>query len=397
MRHLIALAVLSLFTLTLVLGCGGEEPADPPTKLPDVPEPSEKPLAESLQESYDRGLDFLAGKFGDDGLIQLGDKPEAGVTALAIGAFVRRPGGVRAGDRELVDRVLDTLVDLQQDDGGIYQPGGLANYTTCASVLALSAADRDKDVPVIERAVSFLKGLQWDENRKTPPESEHYGGLGYGNHDRPDLSNTQYNLESLRAGGVDADDPVYRKVLKFLERTQNWSETNPGGVTMPDGKTTKPSDDGGAAYRPGESKAGVDELPDGTVVLRSYGSMTYALLKCYLYAGLQKDDPRVQAAFRWIRGNWTWDENPGFRTAEERQQGLYYYYSTAARALALLGEDVVEIDGEKRDWRKELGGKLVGKQREDGSWLNDKTQRWWEAIPELATSHALSALADCVK
>jgi squalene-hopene/tetraprenyl-beta-curcumene cyclase len=371
--------------VALLVGCNGSD------STPEASEPREP------QAAYDAGLDFLAGRFGEDGWIRVetegGPMVQLGPTALALAAFTDRPGGLRPDDRELVDRVCDAIVGLQQDNGGIYS-GGLGNYTTCAAVLALKSANRDKDRAVIERAVTFLKGLQFDENRGVEPSSEDYGGLGYGTHERPDLSNTQYSLESLRAAGVGDDDPVYKKALAFLQRTQNRSESNPGGVTLPDGRIVTPSDTGGATYRPGESKAGIIELSDGTVALKSYGSMTYALLKCYIYAGLKKDDPRVQAAMRWVKANWTWDENPGFTNPEDGQQGLFYYYSTAAKALDLLDVGILEIDGVKHDWRKELSAKVRSLQRKDGSWVGHP--RWWEAMPELATSFALVTLGACI-
>jgi len=51
---------------------------------------------------------------------------------------------------------------------------------------------------------------------------------------------------------------------------------------------------------------------DGRVALRSYGSISYAGLLSYIYADLQRDDPRVQAAFDWLRGNYTLDEIPAW-------------------------------------------------------------------------------------
>ena len=84
--------------------------------------------------------------------------------------------------------------------------------------------------------------------------------------------------------------------------------------------------------RAGQSQAGSIEetLDDGTKVsrLRAYGSMTYAGFKSYLYADLKPDDPRVSAAYDWIRANYTLDENPGMGG-----NGLYYYYHTFAKAL----------------------------------------------------------------
>src|SRR6185436_11790799 len=134
---------------------------------------------------------------------------------------------------------------------------------------------------------------------------------GYGSTERPDLSNLQMALEALHDSGLSKDDPTFQKALTFLQRCQNRSESN--DVSIVDGKLTiVAGDDGGAAYAPGDSKAGFVELPDGHKIPRSYGSMTYALLKCMIFAGLAKDDPRVKAAFDWCQKNYTLDVNPGF-------------------------------------------------------------------------------------
>jgi squalene-hopene/tetraprenyl-beta-curcumene cyclase len=159
----------------------------------------------------------------------------------------------------------------------------------------------------------------------------------------------------------------------------------------------KSGDDGGAGYLPGDSKAGFVELADGTRVPRSYGSMTYALLKCYVFAGLAKDDPRLAAAFDWCRENYTLDVNPGFVTSKDPSaayQGLFYYFYTLARALDAFGvEALVDGSGSEHRWRAEVAGRLVSMQSKvDGSWTNKNSPRWWEGNPVLATAYALLTL-----
>ena len=77
---------------------------------------------------------------------------------------------------------------------------------------------------------------------------------------------------------------------------------------------------------------------DGKWELRSYGSMTYAVLKLLLFAGIPADDPRVKGVVHWIANNWTVERNPGFEGSEDpekmSQQGMYYFLYTATRALA---------------------------------------------------------------
>jgi squalene-hopene/tetraprenyl-beta-curcumene cyclase len=203
-------------------------------------------------------------------------------------------------------------------------------------------------------------------------------------------------LEALHAAGTPASDPAFQKALAFMQRCQNRSESN-DLVLVGDGKTIASGNDGGAGYSPGESKAGFVTLADGRQIPRSYGSMSYALLKGYLFAGLSKEDARVQALWKWLRENYTLDVNPGFQASDDptaAYQGLFYYFYTMAKALELFGEGlIVDRAGVEHDWRQELCARLVAMQRQDGSWVNENAARWFEGNPVLATSYALLTLA----
>ncbi|MEQ8835831.1 MAG: hypothetical protein RID07_03410, partial [Lacipirellulaceae bacterium] len=123
-----------------------------------------------------------------------------------------------------------------------------------------------------------------------------------------------------------------------------------------------------------------------------YGSMTYAGLTSKIYAGVDRNDPRVKAAFEWISKYYSLQENPGLGTS-----GLYYYFHTFAKALDAIGEETLtDADGTKHNWREELATTLINRQRPDGSWANDN-QRWLEADANLSTGYALMALSYCKK
>ena len=47
-------------------------------------------------------------------------------------------------------------------------------------------------------------------------------------------------------------------------------------------------------------------------------------MKGFLFAGLPKSDPRVAAAFDWLRKNWTLEENPGFADVQPIWSALFY-------------------------------------------------------------------------
>ncbi len=371
----------------------------------DSPAASAKPLPPFEQSdraktlaALERGAKYLAsagpeGKFGAPG------KPDAGTTAMAIGALLAVPEPRAKEVQACIDQGLAWLLSLQRPDGSIHD-GKLANYVTAASIMALARAGRAEYKPIIVKARDFLVSLQADEGEGYSEDQLFYGGIGYGSSERPDLSNLQMALEALSASGLEKDNDAFKRALKFLERCQNRSESNDVQVVEGSG-VIKSGDDGGGVYLPGQSFAGFIELDNGVKVPRSYGSMSYALLKAYIFVGLPKEDPRMQAVWEWVRKNYTLDVNPGFETSLDptaAYQGLFYYFHTMAKALDLYGEEeVVDAQGKKHPWRKELAGRLVAMQRkQDGSWINENSGRWWENSPVIATSYALLALGEAL-
>ena len=160
-----------------------------------------------------------------------------------------------------------------------------------------------------------------------------------------------------------------------MERTQNRSESNDQSWA---------GNDGGFIYSPdGESKAGTDAAGSP----RSYASMTYAGLLSFIYANVDKDDERVQAAFKWIKEHFTLEENYGMGA-----QGLYYHYHTMAKALRLYGDSTfVDAKGISHDWYREFAEKMIELQKPDGFWVNEQS-RWMEADPRLVTAYVVLAL-----
>jgi squalene-hopene/tetraprenyl-beta-curcumene cyclase len=357
-------------------------------------------LALAYDNAAKAALEFLAsnqenGRFGFMG------QADPGITSMALAAVLRtcaRQGSERPG---YVDLGLDWLKALQDPSGAIHA-GGVKVYVTSAAVFALKIAAREGDQECIDRALTYLKSVQADESEGYDSEVDWaYGGIGYGGDLRPDLSNTQFGLEALHVGGVDSQDEAFQRALVFLQRCQNDPEINDRAVVRADGRTVQPGQDGGAVYYPGDSKAGLIELANGQFVARSYGSMTYALLKSYIFAGLEEDDPRLQAALDWIRKNYTVEYNPGFDRVGQpgsEYQGLYYYYYTMAKALDASGLEVVETPaGKRKAWRQDLAQHLLSIGYREGFWSNQKSARWWEEMPILATSYSLVALDFCMQ
>jgi len=334
-----------------------------------------------LKKMVDRAVNFLENEAqGENGAYA--DYAGPGVTAIVTTGILRHG---RTADDPAVAKSLEYLKGFIQPDGGIYRPGTFyRNYETAIALMAFVEANQDgRYDETIERAEKFIKGIQWDEDNELSRSDSAYGGAGYGKHKRPDLSNTTFLIDALKAAGCGPDDPAMKKALVFVSRCQNLE--SPHNTTEFAAKVN----DGGFYYTPaagGSSQAG--ETPNGG--LRSYGSMTYAGLKSMIYAGVDKDDPRTEAALSWIGKHYTLEENPGMQKA-----GLFYYYQVFAKALDAADLDVVETDeGTKRDWRKDLIAELAERQQENGSWVNENP-RWLEGEPALVTGYCLLALAPC--
>ncbi|MFQ5503934.1 MAG: prenyltransferase/squalene oxidase repeat-containing protein [Planctomycetota bacterium] len=321
--------------------------------------------------------------------------PEPGTTALCLAALASKPASERTDSEEqILNKGSRFLLASQNEDGSFstYLP----NYMTCVAVMALSRSGLPGTREALAKAQSFLLAIQNVEGREYRIGDRDYGSIGYGGDQRGDVSNSQMAIEALRSTGLTPEHEAIQKALVFLRRSQNLpgKEAWSGSRTTEDGRKVqvRAGSDGGAVYYPGNSPFGYDETAEGHQIARSYGSMTYALLKCYILAGLPRDDPRLKAALNWCLMNFTLDENPGAKpdAAERtRYQGLYYYYLTLARAFSLAG---VQVEG--RDWRRELRKKLKSLQKPDGAWVNDRNGRWWEDRKLICTAYALLALAE---
>jgi hypothetical protein len=329
-----------------------------------------------IRPVLDKAIGFLKTTQGKDGSFA----PKLagpGITAVVVAGLLR--GGVSADD-PVVAKGLKYLETQRKDDGGIYSKG-LANYTTSIAVMAFHEANKGgKYDAIIKDASAFLKGIQKENDPKNPA----FGGFGYDGKKRPDASNSNFAVEALLAAGVPKDDPAIQNALKFIGRCQNL----PGEFNdQPFAKKASKDDAGGITYHPFDVDDNPHKTGDGG--LRSLGGMTYGGLKSFLYAGVDKNDPRVKAAVGWIRNHYTLEENPGMG-----QKGLYYYYHTFAKAMQALGEDnFADAKGKKHDWRRDLFDALKSRQQANGSWINTGDRTFMEENPDLATAFAVLALS----
>lgn len=339
-----------------------------------------------------KALAWLASQQKDDGSFSQAQFPA--LTGLALWAMA---GSGLPQYAPNIEKATAFLLKSVQPDGGIYQVvpdrkgGGLATYNTAICLTALHATGNKTIAPVLLAARDFLAGAQ-EQNDPT-----FKGGFGY---DRPnarpysDLMNTHFTLEAMRrTQGLEDLRPADAKradvnwdaALAFVESLQNKADTGANNA-------------GGFFYTHNDPKAGTEKLEVETaagkeerVVLRSYGSMTYAGLLALAHCRLTREDPRVVSALDWASKHWTLDENPGMG-----DQGLYFFYNVLGRSLRASGVATLpRANAQPVDWRAALVTKVASLQQADGSWVNTNG-RFWENDPVLATSFALIALQSAI-
>ena len=346
-------------------------------------------LRNEVQHAIDKGSRWLIQAQTTNGWWSTPDHPA--ITSLALVALSGQKG--RPNQTLLpqsIQQGYSYLKTCEQPDGGIYQKE-LPSYNTSLSLMALVAAQRPQDQSTIVKARKFLIGLQAKYSTNAGTNNAFAGGIGYGNGDKtPDLSNTLVALEALRFSKQsladknlpDTGDLNWAAALAFIQRCQNLPSHNSEPWVSGDSQNH-----GGFIYTPGSSKAGETNLPSGRVALRSYGSMSYAGLISYIYADLKPEDPRVAAAFNWLKANYTLDENPGMGP-----QGLFYYYHLLTKALTLRGTDTFQTpDGHTINWRETVSLRLINLQNANGSWANENG-RWFEKDPVLVTAYSVISL-----
>lgn len=346
-------------------------------------------IKQEIERSLDLGLNWL-NKEQNRSSGNWGIEEYPALTGLAVRSFLGHPSPqVLKKYAKTLEGGLGFIRSKVQSDGGIYGKG-LASYNTSICLMALMQHKDQQDEAIIQAARKFLINQQSDFDNKGESDNVFDGGVGYGSRwAHSDLSNTHLAMEALfyakktyqskEGEGVDLD---WDAAITFVSKCQNLPSTNKEKWV-----SDHQDDRGGFVYFPGSSMAGERQNTNGSIALRSYGSMSYAGLLSFIYAEMDSQDPRVLAVKDWLANHYTIKENPGMGP-----QGLFYYYHTMAKALTLSGITTISDEqGVSKDWRKELALHLLNLQSKDGSWINNNG-RWWEKDPVLVTSYALLTL-----
>lgn len=336
------------------------------------------------------GAKWLASMQKENGCFSQEQFP--GLTGLALWALIS------TGDEAYqpnIDKAVEFLKTMVQPDGGIYcavpgrKGGGLATYNTAICLTALAETKRTDLTEIILNARTFLAGSQ------ISGDETFNGGFGYDKaapRTYADLMNTHFVMEAMRRSQSYEDmrptdqekaDIDWGSALEFVESLHN--DENAGDSA------------GGFAYSPADAKAGTEEQEqqeekpkDGEkIVMRSYGSITYAGLLALVYCELEPTDPRVRSTLDWASRHWTLEENPGVG-----DQGLYFFYNVIGRSLTAAGIEHIPVageDGKVINWSEELIKKVNSLQKEKGNWVNSNG-RFWENDPVLSTSYSILSL-----
>lgn len=356
--------------------------------------PATLSLQHEAHAALDRAYAWLRDQQHENGYWSNSEFPA--LTGLAVWALVR--GGEQ--NAEAIDRAVAYLLTCVRDNGGIYvdpsesrRGGGLSNYNTAICMVALHQVGRPELVSIVQRAREFVAKSQF-----LGSDSIYFGGMGYDettDREYADLSNSYIAFEAMRLtesvedlrGDRERVDLDWDAAIQFVQRIQNLPEHNDQPWV-----SDSPRNRGGFAYHPDNTRAGTYTDEDGVIRFNSFGSMTYAGMLSYIYAEVDRNDPRVQSAADWAVRHWTLDENPG-----TGQEGLYYYYNVLTKGLAAYGQNqFVRDEGAPLNWREEVIEKLVSVQRiQNGSgkgfWVND-VGRYWENDPVLVTAYSILAL-----
>lgn len=381
-----ALLVAILFLFPSICA-GGSQPVRIVTEMKETPNLS---LLKETRDVLENAHNYLLKTQLPNGSW----KGDPAVTSLVLYAFLLDPTyNPDAASDAALKKGFAYLEKFVKPDGGIYDKK-YKNYVTAICLLAFSESRQGKYKTIVTNAKDFLIQFQVDEGEGITKDHKFYGGIGYGGDDRPDLSNTHFALEAIKAAEdyearyaaivpasrdqVEKEERElglhWQKALVFLARCQNVKAVN----DMP-----YATDDGGFIYETGTYNKARSH---------SYGSMTYAGVKSLLYAKVNEDDVRVKKAVAWIQNNYTWEENPGFG-----QKAIYYYYMTAAKCLDALGQDViVDGSGKKHYWQEELIRKLISLQNEEGFWVSEDAE-YWHKVKDLVTAYGIITIKYSLK
>jgi len=324
------------------------------------------------------------------------------LTPFVLFALTDSPDGSQIPNEDSVRRAMRFLRN-QSDPNGVHgraDPDFLdyPNYSTAYALRCFLRFGNEDDRARIGKMTSYLEAQQFSEKAGFEPNSPAYGGWGFGINGRPtlssfvDLSHTRRILASLAQA-----KPVSPKIRIRAERFLALLQKSPKEKRSPlipgsiEEKTGQPPHDGGFFSSPNvayANKGRTDLDPKtGQTFYRSYATATCDGILSLLALGVDKSDPRITSAARWLRANEDWNLPGGIPLddpAPWAESMRFYHLLVRAETYAAL-----DMPG---DWRKTLTRFLADKQLPDGSFLNPEGRLMKEDDPMLCTAFAVIAL-----
>ena len=200
------------------------EAAKPAVATKPLPafEPADRDKASA---SIQRGTTYLA-QLADKGRYGAPGKPDARITARPGPTPVVRGRAAREA-RARRDRSRPHVARLAAEARRLDPRRTARELLTSAVDLALARRRPRRRQAGDREGAQLLVALQADEGEGYASSHRYYGGNGYGDEQRPDLSNVQMALEALSASGLEKpDNAAYKRALLVLQRCQNRSESN---------------------------------------------------------------------------------------------------------------------------------------------------------------------------
>lgn len=305
--------------------------------------------ATAVQESIDRGVDFLKRSQRADGSWPAYTNNPGGVTALCTLALLN--AGVPTED-EAIQKAFNHLRAIEP----------ATTYSSSLIVMAFCAAKSRRDVPVIQQHVRWLERTQL----RPQPGIGMWGYTGGGN---GDSSNSQFALLALHEAdrfGVTVNERTWSGALKYWQTLQS-----PNGSF---GYTLRARAGFGSMTCAGISSIVIasSRLNEGDA--RINGNQVDCCAK-------QEPDPAIERGLQWLGREFSVNHNP------QHQGGWLYYY---LYGLERVGRLTAHRFVGGHDWYREGVDFLIHQQ--------DQLAGFWkgaivEADPNIATSFALLFLS----
>lgn len=373
-----------------------------------------KKLVEQIDRSLERGVRYLTDHQSQDGAWRsetygcFKEGPE--LTPYVLSCLYFTPQG---GDKvkSSYEKGVGYLLSLVNEDGTLKTGAQGFMFPVHTSAMACRVVVLSSKDPAHMRAqaayLKYLRDRRLSGDLGWSADDREFGGWGFSlalprkpekADERPmfcesNLSATIFGVAALRSAKVPDSDPIYREILTFIKKCQNYSD-DPAGEDPA-------FDDGGFIFIPDDDiqnkagTAGTDRL--GRKRYHSYGSITADGMRALLRCGLPRNDRRVEASLKWLEWNFSTSMNPGtFNNDREELRNSYYYYYLWAVAHAFQAVDKKEIITKygKVSWPEALAEEVLSRQREDGTWTNRYTDAK-EDDPLVSVPWAVSALAIC--